>query len=48
MLMLLEELAEMKKSANRTPADATNRQRRKEIKNEIKQLALQKKRAESS
>jgi hypothetical protein len=48
MLMLLQKLAAMKESAKRTPADATRRQHRKEIMNEMKQLALQKKRAESS
>jgi hypothetical protein len=48
MLMLLQELAAMKESAKRTPADAAHGQRRKEITNEMKQLALQKKRADGS
>jgi hypothetical protein len=48
MLILLQELAEMKQSAEERPADAAHRKRKKEIKNEMKQLALEKKRADNS
>jgi hypothetical protein len=46
MLTLLQELAALKECDERTPgASGAHKKRRKEIKNEMKQLAAQKKQA---
>lgn len=49
MLILMQELAALKESDDQTPArSGAHRKRRREIKNEMKQLAAQKKQADNS